>query len=138
MIRSAVLLALTAAVAALPAAAQETPASARAKLDGEFAVTDTNKDGFLSSAELEARMSRMKAGGKPIPAVNAKRLAALFVARADADKDGKVSEAESQAVMRRAFARFDRNKDGKVDRSEMAAAQAAGQATPGAAAKKPR
>lgn len=126
MIRPAFL--LLAAFAATPGAAQETRASATAKLDAEFGQSDTNKDGFLSAAELEARMGRMKVGGKPLPAVNAKRLAALFIARADTNKDGKVSEAESQATMQQVFARYDTNRDGRVDGQEAAAARAAAKA----------
>ena len=40
----------------------------------------------------------MKVGGKQIPAVNAKRLSALFLARADANKDGKIGGDESAAA----------------------------------------
>lgn len=112
---------------ATPALAQETRASANAKLDAEFAQSDANKDGALSMDELVARMSKMKVGSKPIPATNAKRLAALFMARADANKDGKVSEKESQALMSQVFNRYDLNKDGRVDGKEAAAARAAAQ-----------
>jgi len=109
-----------------PAAAQETRRSAETKLDGEFAASDTNKDGFLSQAEVLARMSRMKvAGGKTLDPAQAKKIATLFVARADTNKDGKVSEAESQALMSNVFAKYDLNHDGRVDGQEAAAARAA-------------
>ena len=101
--------------------AQETRAGATAKLDAEFAASDTNRDGFLSPAEVEARMMRMKlSGGRTLDAVHAKRVAALFMARADANKDGKVSKAESAALMGTVFSAYDLNRDGKVDASEAA------------------
>lgn len=109
-----------------PALAQETSRSASAKLDGEFAASDTNHDGFLSLPELEARMMKMKVGGgHTLDPVHAKRVAALFLARADTNKDGRVSEKESQALMGRVFARYDLNHDGKVDGKEAAARAAA-------------
>lgn len=105
---------------------QETRASATAKLDREFAASDTNKDGFLSPAEIEARMGRMKVGaGKTLDATHAKRVAALFLARADTNKDGKVSKAESNALMGAVFNAYDKNGDGKVDATEAARARAA-------------
>lgn len=111
-----------------PASAQETRASANAKLDAEFAASDTNKDGFLSPAEVEARMTKMKVGGgKSLDATHAKRVATLFFARADTNKDGKVSAAESSALLGAVFSRYDLNKDGKVDAKEAAAARAAAQ-----------
>ena len=50
--RALILAALTLPALALPAAAQETRRSAETKLDGEFAASDANKDGFLSQAEI--------------------------------------------------------------------------------------
>ena len=125
---------------AAPALAQETKRSASAKLDSEFAVSDVNHDGFLSLAELEARMGKMKiGGGRTLDPVHAKRVAALFMARADTNGDGKVSEKESQALMGRVFAKYDLNGDGKVDGNEAAQARAAAKAQagvkPGAAKK---
>jgi hypothetical protein len=105
---------------------QETRASATAKLDKEFAASDANKDGFLSPAEIQARMGKMKmGGGKSLDPVHAKRVAALFLARADTNKDGKVSKAESDALMGAVFNAYDTNRDGKVDGTEAARARAA-------------
>jgi hypothetical protein len=128
--RALLLLALAAPTFAVtqmaPAAAQETRRSAETKLDGEFAASDTNKDGFLSQAEIQARMGRMKvSSGKTLDPAQAKKIATLFIARADTNKDGKVSEAESQALMSNVFAKYDLNKDGRVDGQEAAAARAA-------------
>lgn len=106
--------------------AQETRASATAKLNREFAASDANKDGFLSRTEIEARMGKMKVGGgKTLDATHAKRVAALFLARADTNKDGKVSKAESDALMGAVFSAYDTNRDGKVDPAEAARARAA-------------
>lgn len=105
---------------------QETRASATAKLDKEFAASDTIKDGFLSRGEVEARMAKMKmASGRTLDATHAKRVAALFITRADTNKDGKVSRAESDALMGAVFSAYDTNKDGKVDGTEAARARAA-------------
>ena len=115
-----------------PAFAQETRASAAAKLDKEFASSDTNHDGFLSLAELQARMGKMKvAGGKTLPPAKAKQVAQLFLTRADTNKDKRVSEAESQAIMRAVFARYDVNGDGTVGGAEAAKARAAARAKVG-------
>ncbi|WP_298812691.1 EF-hand domain-containing protein [uncultured Sphingomonas sp.] len=112
-----------------PATAQETRKSAETKLDGEFAASDTNHDGFLSQAEVLARMSNMKvSGGKRLDPAQAKKIATLFMARADTNKDGKVSEAESQALMANVFSKYDLNHDGRVDGQEAAAARAAAKA----------
>jgi hypothetical protein len=121
-------------ILALPVAAQETRASAVAKHDAEFAASDTNKDGFLTPKELVARMKRMKVSGREVDDTHARRLAALVMVRTAANGDGKVSKAESQAVMKRLFARYDLNGDGKVDGAEAAKARAAARA---AAAAKP-
>lgn len=120
---------------AAPAAAQETRASAVGKLDAEFAASDTNKDGFLTPAEVVARMKRMKVRGREMDDTHARRLAALFMVRTDTNGDGKVSKAETEATMKRVFARYDLNGDGKVDGAEAAKARAAASAA--AAAAKP-
>jgi Ca2+-binding EF-hand superfamily protein len=123
---SLIRLALLATTVATPAAAQETRASASAKLDAEFAASDTNKDGFLSPAEFEARATKMKVGGgRTLDATHAKRVATLFFARADTNKDGKVSKAESDALMGAVFNAYDVNRDGKVDGAEATKARAA-------------
>ncbi|MEH3100443.1 EF-hand domain-containing protein [Sphingomonas adhaesiva] len=120
-------------VAAVPALAQETRGSATQKLDAEFAASDTDHDGFLSPAEIEARMRKMKlGGGRTLDATHARRVAALFLARADTDKDGRVSKAESAALMGQVFSAYDLNRDGKVDAAELAKARAAGKAAAGA------
>ena len=131
MTKHTTLAAALAALLALPAltmaaTGQETRATATAKLDAEFAASDADKDGFLSPAEVQARMARMKVGsGKSLDAAHARRVAALFVARADTNKDGRVSKAESNALMGAVFNAYDKNGDGKVDATEAARARAA-------------
>lgn len=125
MIRTTLTLAAFAAVIATPAFAQETPASAAAKYKKEFAATDTNKDGVLTRAEVQARISQMKVGpGRP-DAVHAKRLADLWFDRADANKDGKVTLAEGRALLMSTMKRYDANRDGKIDVDERATAKKA-------------
>ena len=101
-----------------PAAAQETQASAAAKFSREFKATDADKDGSWSKAEVRARLDRMAAAtakgkSKPDPA-RAHKLADLWFARADANKNGKVTEAEAQALLSAVFRRYDANGDGVV------------------------
>jgi hypothetical protein len=107
-----------------PALAQETRASASAKFKTEFAASDTNKDGVLTRAEVQARIGQMKVGpGRPDP-VHAKRLADLWFTSADKNKDGKVTQAEAQALLAATFAKYDANHDGKIGGDERAAAKA--------------
>lgn len=126
MIRYILLAALLVPAAA---AAQETRASANAKLDAEFTSSDGNGDGFLSPAEIEARMRKMKlSGGRTLDAVHARRVAGLFLVRGDTNKDGKVSKAESRALMGQVFTRYDSNGDGRVEGAEAAKARATAKA----------
>ena len=108
---------------ATPALAQETRASASAKFKAEFAARDTNKDGVLTRAEVQAGISQMKIGpGRPDP-VHAKRLADLWFSSADINKDGKVTQPEAQALLAATFAKYDANKDGKIGGDERSAAK---------------
>ena len=107
---------------AVPAAAQETRASAAAKFHREFVASDADANGTLSIAEVQARTARMRLGPNRDPAL-AKRLAALWFARADANKDRKVSEAEAQALLAATFARYDADKDGQIGTAERATAK---------------
>lgn len=119
--------AATAVLAALasPAFAQETRASAAAKFKAEFAASDTNKDSVLTRPEIVARIGRMRVGRAKADPVKAKRLADLWFANADSDKDGKVTEGEAQALLAATFDRYDANKDGKLGTGERGAAKRA-------------
>ncbi|HVF94984.1 MAG TPA: EF-hand domain-containing protein [Sphingomonas sp.] len=124
MIRTAFTLAVVASLAA-PALAQETRASAAAKFKSEFALSDADKNGVLTRAEVQARIGQMKVGpGRP-DAVHAKRLADLWFDRADANKNAKVTEAEAQALLAATFKRYDADGDGKIGSSERGAAKQA-------------
>ncbi|MBJ6122546.1 EF-hand domain-containing protein [Sphingomonas mollis] len=109
---------------AAPLSAQETRASAAAKFSREFAASDTNKDGVLTRAEVQARIGTMAAGNKKLDPVHTKRLSDLWFTRADANKDGKVTQAEAQALLTATFDAYDANRDGKVGTDERAAAKA--------------
>jgi hypothetical protein len=115
---------LAAATLAVPAAAQETQGSAAAKFSKEFAASDTNHNGALSLAEVQARTAHMRLTTKASsnPAM-AKKLAGLWFSRADANRDGKVTEPEAQALLTATFARYDANKDGRIGTTERAAAK---------------
>ncbi|MEG3163483.1 EF-hand domain-containing protein [Sphingomonas sp. PB2P19] len=107
---------------ATPALAQETRASAAAKFQKEFAASDTDKDGVLTRAEVQARIGQMKAGQGRVDPVHAKRMADLWFGSADRNKDGKVSQTEAQALLAATFAKYDANGDGKIGGDERAAA----------------
>jgi len=102
-----ILACLLAAILAVPAVAQDTRASAAAKFDAEFTASDTNKDGALTRAEVQARIGRMAAGPKKIDPVRAKRLTDLWFTNADANKDGKVTKGEAQALLSKTFDRYE-------------------------------
>ena len=124
MIRLTLCAALIAGIA-LPATAQETRKSAAAKYDLEFNATDTNHDGVLTRAEVQARIAKMQAAGSRIDPVHSKRLADLWFDHADTNKDGKVTRAEGQALLAKTFDLYDRNHDGRIDADERAAANGA-------------
>src|SRR6478735_997772 len=114
----AALLPLMVGAALSPAAAQDTAQSAAAKFAKEFAATDTNRDGVLTRDEVQARITNMAAGRGRIDPVHAKRLADLWFDRADANKDGKVTQKEAQALLAATFRRYDRDGDGKISPEE--------------------
>lgn len=116
------LIVLTLTAAATPALAAGKKPNA---LDAEFAATDTNKDGVLSRAEIDARTAKMRvAGGKVTPA-DVKRLGDLWFAQADTDQNGKLTKTEMAAIMKAMAARYDTNHDGVVSIAERRAARAA-------------
>ncbi|WP_242096539.1 MULTISPECIES: EF-hand domain-containing protein [unclassified Sphingomonas] len=115
---------LAAAALASPALAVETRASAAAKFKAEFAATDTNHDGSLSRAEVQARTAQMKTGQANVDPTHAKRLADLWFDNADANKDGKVTLAEAQALFAKMMDKYDRNRNGQISANEGAAAKA--------------
>ena len=122
MIRAVVLAPLALAA---PAVAQETQASVAAKFHREFVATDANKDGLWSLAEVQARTARMHPAGRKDSAALAKKLAVLWFARADANRDRKVTEPEAQALLAATFQRYDANGDGRIGGDERAAARKA-------------
>lgn len=76
-------------------------------------AADTDKDGFLSRAELEAyALQKM-----------IKRSADRMERRFDVNNDGKISLDAIEKKRAEKFAELDTNKDGQLDRSEMKAAK---------------
>lgn len=117
------LLALPLILLAAPVAAQETRESAAAKFRAEFARSDLNKDGVLTRDEVTVRMGRWRAGQKKVDAPQVKRLTDLWFGRADANGNGKVTEAEAQRLLTAVFDRYDRNRDGKLGGEDRVAAK---------------
>lgn len=74
---------------------------------GMMARHDTDGDGFVSRAEMEAQ-------------------AAAMFARMDANSDGKIDAADKEARQNRYFDRLDTNKDGQISRAEFAAGHVRG------------
>ncbi|WP_374833937.1 EF-hand domain-containing protein [Paenochrobactrum pullorum] len=75
----------------------------------ELKAADTDKDGLLSRAEMEAHVQKMMI----------KRAADQMERRLDVNKDGKISLEAIEKHRAARFAELDKNKDGKIDRSEM-------------------
>lgn len=88
---------------------------APAFLQNMFDGVDTNKDGLLDKAELDAMRSRRGAGG------GGGRGGDLMTN--DKDGDGKVSREEAPEFMQNFFDRWDTNGDGFVDKAEADAAR---------------
>ena len=89
------------------------------RVAANFKVLDTDKDGYLSKAEVAAgaKMAMQSAIGQI-----RQRNAQLF-AKADTNKDGKLSQAEFTAAFPRfakSFAFFDENHDGFIEPNEFA------------------
>lgn len=83
-------------------------------LAGQFDAADTNKDGRLDAAEMEAHRNAVRAGGRA-------KAEARWKA-ADTDGDGAISRAEAEASMpgvAQRFKKFDVNGDGKIERAEL-------------------
>ncbi|MGP7796313.1 EF-hand domain-containing protein [Sphingomonas sp. CLY1604] len=116
-------------LALLPLFLLATPALAADKVDpklrAEFDKSDLNHDGFLSRAEVEARVDRMDVGKQKMAPGKAKAIAGAFFNTADANHDGKVSPVEMQGLFRALASRYDTNHDGVVSLEERAAARAA-------------
>ena len=118
----------------------ETRAEAQDHVKMMFTRVDANKDGFISSAEMDAMKAKR---GEKKQAKMEQRAAnfdpAKAFARLDSNKDGKLTKAEVEAVKAahkgangngangnghgadRLFARVDTNKDGVVTLAEMQA-----------------
>ena len=122
------------------------------KLDESFVAVDSNKDGFVDRAELEAaevkalaarkaaglrqreaafrRLDANKDGSLTLQEFNAQAAAAALpranatpvLNRRDTNKDGKVSLAENRAPLMAQFDRADTNKDGTLSADEQRAA----------------
>jgi Ca2+-binding EF-hand superfamily protein len=94
--------------------------------DKMFAKLDANGDGAVDQAEVDKmreawqqrRAEKAQAEGTT-QADKPKREHKGFLARIDADSDGKVTTAEFAAAGDRMFAKFDANGDGKLAQDEM-------------------
>lgn len=156
------LLIVVTASAANPLLAQGSAAPARApqpvakaaylqRVDATFAAVDTNKDGSIDRAEIEAAESRAlsvrkaqlikqreaafrqldkdKNGSLTLQEFNGptaaqalpKANATPMLTRLDANKDGKISAAENRAPAAAQFDRADANKDGTLSVEEQRA-----------------
>ena len=97
-------------------------------LDAEFAASDTNRDGVLTRAEIDARTARMHVAGGRVAPADVKRLGDIWFARADANGDARITKAEMATMMAALASRYDTNHDGTVSVAERKAARAAAMA----------
>lgn len=103
-------------------AAAPTRMEIKSTLDARFKAVDTNNDGTLAKAEIEAANARV---AQQASVALAKRMEAEF-AQLDSNKDGQISLAEFKAAAPDAkptpsettLERLDANKDGKISREE--------------------
>jgi len=101
-----------------------TKAEVSAKLDADYADMDSNKDGKLTAAEIDARL--VKSGEAKIEVLKKERDAAF--AKLDANGDGSISHAEfndkarlptiKDADAKPFLDRFDADKDGEISLEE--------------------
>ncbi|HUD30113.1 MAG TPA: EF-hand domain-containing protein [Novosphingobium sp.] len=87
----------------------------RASRGAKFARLDRNGDGAVSRDDF-ARLAERRP--------DAAQKLELLVTEADANKDGKVTRAEYDAMPTPIFDKADTNGDGNLDKTEMAAARA--------------
>ena len=91
---------------------------AREGADRMFTEIDTDKDGFISTAEMQAHHRAMREKFRQSIRDSWKK--------ADTDGDGALSRAEVDSAkmprLMRDFDKLDKNKDGKLSQEEMAAA----------------
>ncbi len=81
-------------------------------LKNDFSKIDTNKDGFITKAELdkapkpENKGRKQEASQKKEPSIDE------LIKTMDANKDGKLSKDEAKGPLEKDFAKIDTNKDG--------------------------
>lgn len=113
MIKNLSTLAVLTAALALPglASAQATAANTleamKAAADQTFDAADFDQSGVLSTRELQIAAQDMGAAGQGL-------------ARADANRDGRLTRAEYHASFEAIFARLDADKDGVISPEERA------------------
>lgn len=97
-----------------------------------FARLDANKDGSISRVEFDARPDRAQRGKRRADRMQRRgnrpqrggMMGARAFDRADSDRDGRLSLAESTAARLARFDRADANRDGSVTREEQRAVRA--------------
>ena len=91
----------------------------------EFSKMDTNKDGFVSSDEMQAYQAKrfQELDKDNSGAIDQAELAAdttkMFKA-ADADKDSRITKSESSLQFSEYFKQMDKNNDNKISEAEYA------------------
>ena len=99
-----------------PAARPDGPMTLTAmqvRSDERFRAADTDGDGVISGAELEAIAQAGPTGGR-----NGRGGGGRGLARADADGDGRITLDEARAQVAERFARMDTNGDGAITEDE--------------------
>jgi hypothetical protein len=95
----------------------ETRADVQAYVDQMFSHLDSNHDGFLANAEVDAMPAQREAGMHQELSIWIPVRESRFEG-ADMNKDGRVSSAEAQQFALQRFDRADLNHDGKLTPEE--------------------
>ncbi len=93
-------------------------------LKDDFAKIDTDKDGFLTKAELEKAPKPNSKGGKQKGEqqdTSQKKEPSIdeLIKMMDSNKDGKLSKEEVKGPLEKDFAKVDTNKDGFLSKAEL-------------------
>ncbi len=94
-------------------------AEAAANQQRRFQQMDASGDGYVTQAEAKAAFDRFRAEHPKQPGGADGKPGDRLFARADTDKDGKITKAEWTAGGQQMFARLDKNADGKITADEM-------------------
>lgn len=115
---------LAAACLAAPAlAAIETRNTLVVKLQREFPAHDLDRNGSISRAEFQTLMSRLATSRGQTNARKVAEATDLWFRRADSDRNTRITPTEANVLLQAYYARYDADRDGRLsDAEQMSAA----------------